>query len=197
MAKISLTDFLDIVSKSGTPKTTKVAQVKNRASYNPATDFYKKVRDRLIEVHQEYKDPSYLSDTSYITDPKKVHHFEEIISGYLKWWGKKNIKWFSPPSNSFCYNTIEVGVKPEMGLVCNNQKYVIKLHLKTEEITKTRADIVLHLMETSLRKHCKDEIMAVLDVRSSKLITATAPTKNIGATVIAELAYIDALWAIV
>ncbi|WP_164879142.1 hypothetical protein [Flavobacterium cerinum] len=39
--KISLTDFLDFINRSGGTKMTKVKQVKNRAKYHPASDFYK------------------------------------------------------------------------------------------------------------------------------------------------------------
>jgi hypothetical protein len=46
MIRVSLTDFVDIVSKSGTPKATKVAQVKKRGRYEPAVDFYKPLREK-------------------------------------------------------------------------------------------------------------------------------------------------------
>ena len=50
MPQISLTDFVDIVSTSGTPKATKVKQVKYRPAYNPAIDFYKRIRDDIVET---------------------------------------------------------------------------------------------------------------------------------------------------
>lgn len=196
MPKITLTDFLNIVSKSGSPKTTAVSQVKNKAAYNPATDFYKKIRDKIIEVHQKEEQPAALLDMSYVTDPKKIPHFEAITGGYVKWWGDNKLVWFSPPSDTYVYNSIEVGIKPELGLQVEGEKYLIKLYFKKDDLPKNRSDIVLYLMENTLRKHCADEIMAILDVRNSKLIVQSGKTKNINATVIAELAYIDAIWNI-
>jgi hypothetical protein len=52
MIKISLTDFVDIASKSGTPKATKVAQVKARPDYDARFDFYKPIRDQITEIHR-------------------------------------------------------------------------------------------------------------------------------------------------
>ena len=48
MIKISLTDFVDIASKSGTPKATKVAQVKARPDYEPKFDFYRPIREKKM-----------------------------------------------------------------------------------------------------------------------------------------------------
>lgn len=39
MPRITLTDVVDITSKSGTPKATKVNQIKYRQAYSPQTDF--------------------------------------------------------------------------------------------------------------------------------------------------------------
>jgi hypothetical protein len=73
MPKLSLTDFVDIVSKSGTPKSTKVAQVKHRPPYSPATDFYKPLRDEITQVHASGLTKATLTRFgSSISDPKKA-----------------------------------------------------------------------------------------------------------------------------
>ena len=197
MPKISLTDFLDIVSKSGSPKTTAVSRVKNKAAYNPAIDFYKKIRDKLVDVHQKDGDPADLLDMSYVTDPKKMSHFEAIAGGYVKWWGNRNLIWHSPPSDTYVYHSVEVGIKPELGLQIDDKRFLIKLYFNKDDLSKSRSDIVLHMMETTLRKHCIDEVMAILDVRNSKLITQSSKIKNMNATIMAELAYIEAIWNMV
>lgn len=50
--EISLTDFVDFVCKSGTAKLTKVRQIKERDDYSPKTDFYKALREGVIENHE-------------------------------------------------------------------------------------------------------------------------------------------------
>lgn len=49
---VSLTDFIDFVNKSGNSKMTKVKQVKYRNTYHPASDFYKALREEIIETHK-------------------------------------------------------------------------------------------------------------------------------------------------
>ena len=50
MIRLSLTDLVDIVSKSGTPKATKVSHVKARPDYEPAHDFYRPLREQIIAI---------------------------------------------------------------------------------------------------------------------------------------------------
>jgi hypothetical protein len=52
MPRITLTDFIEVVTKTAGPKATKVSQLKNRQAYDPATDFYKAFREGLIALHK-------------------------------------------------------------------------------------------------------------------------------------------------
>lgn len=114
MIKISLTDFVDIVSKSGTPKATKIAQVKNRVPYNPAADFYKAIRDAIIEMHSTSQGKAHLRKLlPSLVDQKKVSNYHGVVDGYLKWWGRKALEWFAPPSGIFSGYGVEVSVNPE------------------------------------------------------------------------------------
>jgi hypothetical protein len=196
MPKLSLTDFVDIVSKSGTPKATKVAQVKNRPKYDPATDFYKPIRDFFVELHKKKHPKSKLkSALTSVTDPKKLTNYPGIISGYSKWWGTRALTWFDPPADTFTAHGIDVAVNPELGLAINGKRHLVKLYFKSEPLAKTRAAIVIHLMEKALRTHCSQgELMAVLDTRKAKLIVPTVSVPHLNAVLLAELAYISALW---
>ena len=90
MAKISLTDFVDIVSKAGRPKATKVRQVKERPDYEPAFDFYKALREHIVEVHSSGGGKEIISDVMVsISDPKKIKNYPELLAGYKKWLGRK------------------------------------------------------------------------------------------------------------
>ena len=56
-------------------------------------------------------------------------------------------------------------------------------------------DIVLELMGTALGAQCKkNETLALLDVRQSKLFTLGPVNKTILAMVNAELAYVASIW---
>ena len=196
MPKISLTDFVDVVSKSGSPKQTKVKQIKNRPPYQPATDFYKPFREGLVGLHAAGKDRASLDNIiPKLSDLKKVANYPELIDGYKKWWGKKSISWFDPPRGTYSSSDIDVAVNPELGLVVDGKRIVIKLYNKAEPITKFRVDMVPLLMELVLRSSCQpSDAVALLDVRKGKLhyLSVNPDTAKIGLD--AELAYIAALW---
>jgi len=196
MPKLSLTDFVDVVLKSGTPKATKIVQVKERPDYHPALDYYKKLRDRVIETHSEGKDKAFLSNLiPEIDDQKKIQNYVDIVGAYKKWWGRKQLEWFDPPNKHFSHNGIDVMVNPELGLRINGEPHLIKLYFKPDPLRKNRTEIITHLMAKCL----SDEVevgtkMSILDIRSANLISPTVPIASLDAMLMAELAYIAALW---
>jgi len=197
MHKMSLTDFVDVVSKSGTPKATKVRSVINRAKYSPATDFYKPLRDCIVDTHLNDLHKASLYKLNHkLTDEKKMKNYPAAIEGYTAWWGNKTLKWFEPVNDTFERHGVSVSVNPELGLLINEVPHLIKLYFKADALTKNRIDIATHLMEECLRPYCsRGEIMAVLDVRTGKLFFLKTPISGLTAMLGAELAYISALWS--
>ncbi len=196
MPRLSLTDFIAVVSKSGTSKANEVRKIKNRPKYNPAFDFYKKIRDEIIDVHKNERTKKALdSCLKNITDKKKQTLYPSIISDYKKWWGRKNITWLEPPSDLFSSNGVDINVKPDLGLNINDAPHLIKLYFKTDPISKRQIDIITHLMTiTLIGKSPKGTTMAVLDIRKNKLISPTVKINGLSEMIQAEMAYISALW---
>lgn len=192
---LSLTDLVDVILKSGVPKLTKVSQVKFRPDYEPAFDYYKQLREAIIENHQQggsKKQFQVVAGSS--CSPKKLSNYNTAIQGYSKWWGNKSFTWKDPARVTYSKNGIDVIVNPELGLEWNGELHYIKLYLKSDPLSKARADLILTLLRKSLAKKApKDTKMAILDVRASKLFTETSKKVPI-AVVDAELAYIAALW---
>ena len=199
MPRLSLTDFIDVVSRAGTARTTKVAQLKHRPAYDPAFDFYRIVRKAIAETHQQGLPKSNLGTLlGKLKDPKKQVNYPAIVSGYSKWWGKKQIAWFDPPSAVFSHSGVDVAVNPELGLEFGGQKHIIKLYFKGSALTKQRTLIATGLMEHSLRASAPTgAIMSLLDIRSAKLFPAPALTPHLIAGLQAELAFISTLWPLV
>lgn len=195
MPRIYLSDFVDVVSKSGSPKATKVRAMKNRAPYSPATDFYKPLRDGLVELHREGQGRGALVQAADTQDRKKVDAYRALAEGYRKWWGRKTLLWFPPPREIYTAHGVDVVVNPNLGLEINEVPHVLKLHLKAEPLSKTRADLICGLMSTALDATAPDgTVMAVLDVRNSKLFTAGTGPNGLTAIIDAELAYVADLW---
>jgi hypothetical protein len=196
MPRITLTDFIDVVTKSGSPKATKVAQLKNRDLYDPATDFYKALREGIVQIHKNSGTKADLPVLlKGITDPKKAANYPAMLTGYRKWWGNKTLKWFAPNGATYTQSGIDVAVNPELGLDINGTRHIIKLFLKADPLAKTRADLIVTLMHHVLPLTAGHQAQfSVLDVRNSKLFTYSATGKNFKPMVDAELSYIASLW---
>jgi len=198
MIRLSLTDFVDIVSKSGVQKATKVAQIKSRGEYEPAFDFYKPLRDHIVETHRLSHPKASIGEVmGGITDTKKLHNYPGLIEGYIRWWGRKKFQWFDPVSRPYAAQGIEVYVNPELGLQFKGENRLVKLYFKSDPLSKQKVGIIMHLMEATLRPHCKgEEIMSILDIRNSRLLSFDG-VPFARAVIDAELAYVASLWPLV
>lgn len=195
MKKISLTDFVDVVSKSGASKATKVASIKNRKPYHPATDFYKGIREAMSEALEQGNDKSILDKAIKQATEKRKRHYEEAAAGFKKWMGRKDIEWFEPAKEIYGNREIAVSVNPEIGAIINGKPYLIKLYFKKDSLPKNHALISTHLMKTCLEEECpEDTVMAVLDVKRGKLIEYSTPHEKLDAALKGELSYINSLW---
>lgn len=193
--EFTLTDFVDVIMKSGTPKATKVNQVKNRPEYNPATDYYKKIRDLIIQIHKDDLDIEELDKVIPIISENKKINYRIMIDGYKTWIRRKNIMWFSPPIETYVYRDVGIKIRPELGLIINDKPHIIKLYFKGEALAKNRAEIITCLMKENLEeKATEGSIIGILDVRKGKFLTCTGTSKNLPAMINAEMSYISSLW---
>lgn len=175
MPTISLTHFVDFVSKAGTPKLTVVKNAKQQLAddYDPATDFYKAVREGIVEMHKAGQSKSALNTLlTGLTDKKKQTAYPPIVQGYKKFLGKKKVSWFDPPRDEWTHGALGVSVNPELGLKINGVRHAIKLYFKAEKLAKLRIDIATQLMELVLGVSKKPLVFGVLDVRNAKLFTS-------------------------
>lgn len=170
--EISLTDFIDFVNKSGNQKMTQVRKLKNRPDYEPFSDFYKVLREKIQQIHKKDLQKDELDNIlKILTDDKKKSNYPELIEGYKKFWGRKKILWFQPPYKNWKVGDLEIRLNPELGLEYKNQFLIIKLYFKDEKINRSQIDQILTLMEYQLRaKIDEPEVkFALLDIRKSKL----------------------------
>ena len=197
MINLVLSDFIDIVSKSGISKANAILRIKNRPPYHPAFDFYKPLREHIIDTHRHNRGKKELLRANDLTsDNKKWEIYDLILSNYKRFWGRKTIKWFDPPKNIWSSNEISVALNPELGLIINDVPYVIKLYLKGEKLTNAKSIINLFLMHQVLpATHNRQSLTySILDVRQSNLLKATIFPSNILSSLIAETAYINTIW---
>lgn len=198
MPKISLTSFVDFVSKAGTPKLTVVKNVKQQdaVDYVPATDFYKVIREEIIVMHKNGRPKADLDALlTSLPDKKKQTAYPPIVTGYKKFLGNKSVAWFDPPHSLWSHAGLDVRVNPELGLVINETRHVIKLYFKAEELAKLRTDISTQLMELVLKNAKKPAQFALLDVRRSKLFSSNGVDPGLTALLKGEAASFAQVYA--
>lgn len=170
MAHISQTDFLYFDTKSGMNRIAPVRQIFNREEYNPAFDFYKKIREELVNYIKLGKSKEELFKfLNELPDSRKYPNYLNVVKGYLSLLGRKNVSWFEPPTSDWTYKDLVVRMNPELGLQVNNEKYIVKLYFKDEPIKRNVALVHLRLMQktlcTGIFSSCKG---VVLDLKNRK-----------------------------
>ncbi len=175
MVKISLTDFVDYVSKVGGTKFTKVKTIYNRDPYERAFDFWLPLREAIIDLHRNDQNKKELDKVLLnLTDRKKINTYPGLVKQYKSWLGRKQIEWFDPPYKIWNHGDLSVKLNPELGLDINGILYVIKLHFKAESLSQQKADLILLLLNKELKKRAyKDVNFAILDIRKKKLFGST------------------------
>ncbi len=194
MFRVNLTTFLDIVGAAGTPKLTAVRRLKQRGEYNPAHDFWLPLRRAIVKAHQQ-EDVDLLDHLlPTITDKKKLSNYPARIEAHKRWWGRKNLRWFQPPDAEWQYRQVSVRVNPELGLKDDSGRIVVKLYFKQDRLSKLRADVILHLLETTVTPAGKNARVGILDVPRARLIQSTVEKPGLEAALRAEAAYIATAW---
>jgi hypothetical protein len=133
--------------------------------------------------------------TRGLADAKKAANYPLMSAGYKKWWGRKTLNWFDPPGDTYSSSGIDVAVNPEIGLEINGERHVIKLYLKSDALTKVKADLIATLMHHVLsQSQSSGTEFCVLDVRNGKLFSYSLISRNFKPMVDAELSYMATLW---
>ena len=172
MTEISLTEFVDFAIKSGTPKLTKVREIKRQheLGYHPAHDYYRKLREGFVAYHQDGLDKKYVDGLARnIGDKNKCETYPVLAKAYKKFLGRKQLAWFEPPRAEWTFSDLGVRVNPELGLTMDGEDYLVKLYFKDEKLTKNRLAIINNLMLNGLGDLAEGCRIGILDVRHSKL----------------------------
>ena len=193
---ISLTDFVDFTTKNGKPRLTLVKEIRNRGKYDPKHDFWRTVREGIIEFHRTgdgNKADLDVLGTGQTHKPKKTA-YPIVIKAYQKFLGRKSIEWFEPDRANWSSNGLTVRVNPELGLEINGVSHLIKLYFKDEGLTKRKVDMILHLMDVSLGERPEGTKLALLDVRNAKLYADDMPDPDLQHLLSGEAAAFAAMW---
>ena len=195
--KLSLTQFVDVVARSGMAKARHVWRIQRQLAeaYTPAKDLYKQLREAIVECHTDDDAKQSLHQfMANVLEPRRRARYPALIRGYLKWLRGKPLSFFEPPRAVYSHAGVTVGVNAEVGLRIDEVPYVIKLYFKKDRLSKSNAEVIAALMVHALKIQPAAKV-AVLDVERAKLHEFDSSSlKNVKAMVDAELAYIATIW---
>ena len=197
MIEISMTTFVDFVLASGTSRLTIVRNAKAtyQIRYDPARDFYRPLREAIIEMHQSQRPRESLDDLLLtLKDAKKTELFRECIEAYKRWCGRKQFKWVRAYSTDWQSGELVVRVNPELGMRVNGSPNVVKLYFKSETPSKRRLETMFHLLRSSFPKDLDGSMPGILDVRRGSLFSPTRDLPGIEALLVGEAAAFQTIW---
>ncbi len=195
--EIPLTSFMDFVIKSGSPKMTAAEKIKKNLNepYDPITDYYKRFREGVQEMHKSNRSKSELLDIIGSLPDNKLENYATMASGYQKFLGKKAYEWIEPARKIWKHNDIEVTINPEVGLKLSDERLLVKLYLKADKPSKDRVASILALMKNTIQsedwKYClldvRNATMYSYDIRMDRLIPLVAGESDSLALILSRL----------
>ena len=196
MVKITQTDFIDFISRSGTSKLSKVRTLFTRPDYHPSLDFYKPLREEIVENLKLQKAKKELFDfLDELKTSKKYSRYLPLIDGYTKFLGRKKAQWFEPPSTVWKYKELQIKMNPELGICFGDERYIIKLYFKDTSLQRKDIKVLLWMMDQTL---CTGIFQgyrsALLDVERSKLHYSNAKEQTLNALLEGEAESFLRMW---
>ena len=195
MEKVSMTYFTDFVLKVGTPKLSGVKEFKEHR-YDHLTDFYKPLREAIVDMHAKGKPQRALDDFLLtLTDERKRRIFPGLVESYKKWL-RPGMKWFTPPQTVASVGDLEITINPELGFEIDGTPYLVKTYFRGEPLAQKRVSIVLGLISSALGPGRPGTVFAMLDVKNSRLHPLkSAPNPRLNLLLRGEAASFSTIYA--
>lgn len=173
---LSMSEFVDFHVLSGSSKVAKVRSLKNRRDYDPATDFWRPLRNAISAYHRRpIGDTRSLRDFLPTVTERRVTRYDAAIRGHARFTRNKVIRGYAAPSASWEVGALQVRINPEVGMRVGDERYVVKLYFKAEPLSRGRAQALIALLEAELRPSVPSSTQfAVLDVPNADLRVADA-----------------------
>jgi hypothetical protein len=170
MESISLTYFVDFMLASGASRIASAHLIK-RGPDERFSDFYKPVRESIVDMHRKGLDTRVLADLlASLQDPREQRIFPKVVIGYGKFLRRhRKVTWFEPPRGEHSLGELTVRVNPELGLLLDGQPHAIKMYFRGEPLTSQRAALINEIQSRALASTWPGMVFAVLDVRKAKL----------------------------
>jgi hypothetical protein len=181
--------FVEFTVAQGTSRVARVADSKR--DYDPKFDFYKAFRERAVrQLVAGWSAQSFRRSLQEVRNPRKQASYEACRAGLTRWTRSKELDARRAQNGTWEAAGLEVRVNPELRLVADGKRYLVKLYFKAEEISAGRLDNTLFLLSEIAPKGVE---AAILDTRRGKLITSGEMDPALDALLISEAAAFGSL----
>ena len=172
---IGLTQFIDFTLKGSAAKTNMVRKIKYQSEYHPAFDYWKQLRDGIVQFHEQNLDVNFFEELIKTIDMKKKLNYTNAIKQYQKFLKGKEVIWFSPGKANWTNSELNVRSTPELGLYIDGEPHLVKLYFKgkNERVDKRNTSTILTLLNTATYEKEHDDIVirSVLNTHKNKLFS--------------------------
>jgi hypothetical protein len=193
--KISMNDFSSFLMKNGAARMTSVRTTKYRPPYHPSRDYWKKLRDAIVEYHLKgMTDKKVLDKVVLNVREEKQQNHRDMIAFYKRFLGRKEIKYHPISSRKWRNKNLVIAVNPELIFEIKGISYIIKLHFKKDKLTQRKIESTLALLKNVYASEIAEGAeVAMLDIRRNKLFTPKSP-KNLMTLLGGEANSFEHIW---
>ena len=161
--------FANFVTEKPNKRKKYVNKIINKEPYAFEKDYYSVLRIKLISTIKKNKSLIELNQMLKKINPKKHNHYEVLIDQIQNFMQGVKYIWVEPPKNIIEYSGLQLKVNPEIGININGETLFIKMYFKQNQIENEKVNVMLKIMQDSIKEDYQNAKVAILDVRRCEL----------------------------
>lgn len=161
--------FANFVTEKPNKRKKYVNKIINKEPYAFEKDYYSVLRIKLISTIKKNKSLIELNQMLKKINPKKHNHYEVLIDQIQNFMQGVKYIWVEPPKNIIEYSGLQLKVNPEIGININGETLFIKMYFKQDQIENEKVNVMLKIMQDSIKEDYQNAKVAILDVRRCEL----------------------------
>jgi hypothetical protein len=189
--RVSLSTFAEFVGASPASKTTCIEKFRaSPQTYDPRTDYYKQLREFIPRNHRRGGTPKELLKFAEGVDRRKTANYQSRAGAYIRWWGRRTVRWTGGPGRTWESGGVEVAPSPEIVAAFNDVRHIAKLYFKKERLSSDRADTILRLLQLA---YGNGPVIVVLDLAHDLVFEPEGPLGHLDLYLAGEAASFRAM----
>lgn len=161
--------FANFVTEKPNKRKKYVNKIISKEPYAFEKDYYSVLRIKLISTIKKNKSLIELNQMLKKINPKKHNHYEVLIDQIQNFMQGVKYIWVEPPKNIIEYSGLQLKVNPEIGININGETLFIKMYFKQDQIENEKVNVMLKIMQDSIKEDYQNAKVAILDVRRCEL----------------------------